>query len=326
MNIHDGDGLGGIKGLKVTNEIHEPYFSYSAHRIEDGDVCGICSELLYNDNKDSQHGLATVICSNTDCLETYHTTCLANEFLSQFGDPSDKHLHVLPVQGACTTCEQKLDWGLLIRNAFWRGSGVQEDTADLSATQQHQMVEDNDMANEIELVDFLDSESDLGQLSQKVKTSPVRKRTKSHDSADGATDASKVALIKSRNAPATSRQKKTKRQENADDEVVAISSKASRKMHLQVPQEAGTASAQRATDTGKQGFPPTRGGSVSRVFGSDGRLLDYIPDSEDDGEDVEIGGLLCDIRTSPKQFQSASLEYSLHSGIEVIDVSDQSTM
>ncbi|KAK9325763.1 hypothetical protein V1517DRAFT_313403 [Lipomyces orientalis] len=325
INIHDGDGLGGIKGLKVVNEIYEPYFSYSAHRIEDGDVCGICSELLYDDMKDGHHGLATVICSNIDCLETYHTTCLANEFLSQSGDPSDKHLHVLPVQGACTTCEQKLDWGLLIRNAFWRGSGVQEETAGLSATQQHQMVEDNDMANEIELVDNLDSESDLGQLRQDVKTSPARKRTRPHDSADGALDASKVASIKSRNAPTTSREKKTKGQDNANDEVVAISSKTCRKI-VQIPKEAGTASAQPAIEAGNQGFPPTKDVLVSTVFGSDGRLLDYIPDSEDDCEDSEIDSLLCDLNTSPKPFQPASLKYTLNSDIEVIDVSDRSTL
>ncbi|KAK9333936.1 hypothetical protein V1520DRAFT_331010 [Lipomyces starkeyi] len=319
INIHDGDGLGGIKGLKITTEMYEPYFSYSAHRIENGDVCGICSELLGNEN--DYNGLATVICSNTDCLETYHTTCLANEFLCQASDPSDKQIHVLPVQGSCTTCEHLLDWGLLIRNSFWRGLGNKDASVEISLTQQHQMVEDNDKVTETGLSELSNVESDVGILSQKSKTSPVR----SQNSADAALhkDAANAASRKSRKATATGQMRKRKH-ETVDDEIVLADSPVDKRQIAQISKETKKDSTKLARDAHKQGLPTKKDG-VFRVFGSKGRLLEYIPDSEDDSEEFEIEDLLSDDKDLPKRHQPAA-RLPLYSRIEVVDISDQSTM
>ncbi|KAK9433526.1 hypothetical protein V1505DRAFT_397734 [Lipomyces doorenjongii] len=293
INIHDGDGLGGIKGLKVTTEKYEPYFSYSAHRIENGDVCGICSELLGTEN--DYNALATVICSNTDCLETYHTACLANEFLCQASDPSDKQIHVLPVQGSCTTCEHLLDWGLLIQNSFWRGSGTKDASAEIILTQQHQMVEDNDTVTEIELSELSDAESDVGILSQKLKTSPVR----SQNSANAALhmDAGNAASRKSRKATATG-QKRKKKQETVDHEI----------KDSKISKETKKESTKLASDAHK-GLPAKKDSSLFRVFGSKGHLLEYIPDSEEDSEELEIEDLVSDDKDLPNRPHPAARVY-----------------
>ncbi|KAK9376251.1 uncharacterized protein V1513DRAFT_474935 [Lipomyces chichibuensis] len=297
-------------------EIYEPYFSYSAHRIENGDVCGICCELLGKEN--DYNGLATVICSNTDCLETYHTTCLANAFLCQSSDSSDKQIHVLPVQGSCTTCEHLLDWGLLIRNAFWRGLGTKVTNAEIGLTQQHQMVEDNDKVTEIEPSESSDTDSDVGILSQKSKTLPVR----SQNSVDAALhmDAANAASRQSRTATATKRKRK---HATLDDEVVA-DSPADKKKTSQISKETKK-STKLASDACKHGLPAKTDGPVFRVFGSKGHLLEYIPDSEDDSEgfEIEVEDLVSDDKDLPKQHQPAA-RFPLYSSIEVVDISDQS--
>ncbi|KAK9388257.1 hypothetical protein V1515DRAFT_598255 [Lipomyces mesembrius] len=315
INIHDGDGLGGIKGLKITTEMYEPYFSYSAHRIENGDVCGICSELLGNEN--DYNGLATVICSNTDCLETYHTTCLANEFLCQTSDPSDTQIHVLPVQGSCTTCEHLLDWGLLIRNSFWRGFGTKDASAEISLTQHHH----NDTVTEIELSELSDAGSDVGILSQKSKASPVR----SQNSADSALhmDEGNTASRKSRKATATG-QKRKKKQETVDDEIVADSTADKRKI-AKISKETKKELTKLASDAHKQGLPAKKDSSLFRVFGSKSHLLEYIPDSEDDSEEFEIEDLVSDDKDLPKRPQPAA-RVPLYGSIDVVDISDQSSV
>ncbi|KAK9237860.1 hypothetical protein V1525DRAFT_402684 [Lipomyces kononenkoae] len=299
-NVHEGDGLGGIKGLKITNEMYEPYFSYSAHRIESGDICGICSEDLGNES-------ATVICSNVDCLETYHTACLAKEFLSQASDRSDSNIHVLPVQGSCMTCEQMLDWGLLIRNSYWR-VGAKDTSGELSLTQQHQMVQDNDNVSDIELSELSDAGSDNGLPSSKLKASATRACKKSHNPTELAPhrDASKTTSRKSRKAASTGQNSKSKRE--MDRERASVHEKSSTKL----------------ASTDKQDLLPKRDDSLIRGMGS-GHLLEYIPDSEDGSDEFEIEEVLSDHLRSPKPRQPAA-RYPQYSNCEVFDVSDPSTV
>ncbi|KAK9365734.1 hypothetical protein V1509DRAFT_632331 [Lipomyces kononenkoae] len=303
-NVHEGDGLGGIKGLKITNDMYEPYFSYSAHRIESGDVCGICSEDLGN-----EQGLSTVICSNTDCLETYHTTCLAKEFLSQTFDPSASNIHVLPVQGSCTTCEQLLDWGLLIRNSHWR-VGATDTSGDLSLSQQHQMVQDNDnVVSDTELSELSDTGSNNGLPSSKLKNSPTRTSKKSHPASEavlpgGVFKTTSRERIKETATGQSSKLRRAKNRENASAHTKGI----------QKPR----------TKVAKEQDPGPKGLSLIRGMGS-GRLLDYIPDSEDESDEFEIQQVHSDDQRSPKLTQQAA-NYPLYSSIEVVDVSDQSTV
>ncbi|KAK7208180.1 hypothetical protein BZA70DRAFT_39270 [Myxozyma melibiosi] len=119
-NVHEGDGLGGVRGLRISNEIYNPYFDAST-KTSHPSLCGICSEPIPETTDPSNH-LQYLVCSSTSCLQTYHTTCLAEAFLTASPSAGDES-HVLPTSGKCASCDSVLNWGLLMRNAYWRADG-----------------------------------------------------------------------------------------------------------------------------------------------------------------------------------------------------------
>ncbi|KAK9458253.1 hypothetical protein V1511DRAFT_492145 [Dipodascopsis uninucleata] len=112
LSNYDGDGLKGIKGLKVSYEHYETYFTKTRERTAQPMHCRICSTIIER----ASH-LDYVVCPNLHCLEVYHTSCLATDFLKHEGSDN---IHVLPTEGSCTSCNTTIKWDLLIRNAFWR--------------------------------------------------------------------------------------------------------------------------------------------------------------------------------------------------------------
>ncbi|KAK9379537.1 uncharacterized protein V2V93DRAFT_51016 [Kockiozyma suomiensis] len=173
LNIHQGDGLGGIKGLKISNELHQPYFSQSAHSFHSHSTCGVCSESVSDLKQDSDH-LEYLVCSNTGCLQVYHTTCLAESFLSS--SKLTENEYALPTTGKCVTCDETLGWGLLMRNAFWRASG---ENTEISMIQQRMMLEDDDrLLSGSEEEKELNSEGErAAAFEEKMKKSNKKCRT-----------------------------------------------------------------------------------------------------------------------------------------------------
>ncbi|KAK9467829.1 hypothetical protein V1512DRAFT_274958 [Lipomyces arxii] len=177
LNIHEGDGLGGIKGLQITNEIFEPYFSKSAVWLASHTTCAVCEKSVSVKEADS---FETLICSNSSCLGVYHATCLAESFLESDGEGASECDLVLPTQGSCKLCHETLNWGLLIRNASWRASGAKAVTATISSTQQQQMLDENDSAHEFDLSDSASSDSSTSSAKKRRS----RRKGKSLDSSD----------------------------------------------------------------------------------------------------------------------------------------------
>ncbi|KAK9447725.1 uncharacterized protein V1518DRAFT_420243 [Limtongia smithiae] len=185
VHIHEGDGFGGIQGLRITNDTYDPYFSLSSQYKDDLSCsCGVCAQHTKVDDSVESSELDILVCSNANCLQVYHTICLAKEFLAK-----DTEQHALPVVGKCLQCHDTLNWGLLIRNAFWRDSNQ---SLGLSANQQRAMIEENDdvsvlsddsessHGNETDASEDNTKHKRVGKSPKKVagKPSPARKRAK----------------------------------------------------------------------------------------------------------------------------------------------------
>ncbi|KAK9476505.1 hypothetical protein V1514DRAFT_344619 [Lipomyces japonicus] len=123
--IHEGDGLGGIKGLDVSSNPNLPYFNSTNKIITEETTCQACKKSVLDDKQSKlQHAqLRAMVCSNTSCLAVYHTFCLASALLRQKAD-QDTSRHVIPTHGSCPSCNEPLCWDLLVRNSFWRAAGA----------------------------------------------------------------------------------------------------------------------------------------------------------------------------------------------------------
>ncbi|KAK9460285.1 uncharacterized protein V1516DRAFT_676213 [Lipomyces oligophaga] len=152
VHVHEGDGKGGIKGLKIGNDIYQPYFDKALSKATRNSACKICHE--------STSESEMLVCSNIDCLEVYHNSCLATEFLKQENQQREESFsHVLPVKGTCISCRHDVEWALMVRNLSWRL------TRNMSC-------EENDADDEIK------SSPPSSQTTTPVTAKPKSKRTK----------------------------------------------------------------------------------------------------------------------------------------------------
>lgn len=63
-------------------------------------MCPICMDIVIRNEK--------MLCINKRCEQVFHITCLAEHFSAEGS--------LLPVEGNCPNCEEKMLWGDLVRN------------------------------------------------------------------------------------------------------------------------------------------------------------------------------------------------------------------
>lgn len=119
----------GIHTLPITYASHKSYLEKSKSVIDfelEGS-CAVCTEFL-----DHNDGIYTV-CPQPSCGSVAHLSCLSSHFLKHertnqgiHGEDDDLILSIVPIEGHCPGCDEKLKWVDIVKEVTLRMRGQKE--------------------------------------------------------------------------------------------------------------------------------------------------------------------------------------------------------
>lgn len=114
----EGAAVGGIHQLPVDYTKLEEYLEKSAFVLEDAEDlrCAVC-KMPGNPNTQQ-----IVVCPRASCRGTSHLLCLSAKFLETTEDAGT----FVPTQGACPTCEEVVQWPLMMQELCLRNRADKE--------------------------------------------------------------------------------------------------------------------------------------------------------------------------------------------------------
>ncbi|KAK9472037.1 uncharacterized protein V1510DRAFT_366550 [Dipodascopsis tothii] len=104
VNVHVGDGCGGLRGLDTSTAPYAEYFGRAAAVDLATARCGICGGAV---------GPRALVCPGVGCGSVAHLTCLARVFVRED--------ELLPTRGQCPSCRTDQPWDLMVRELLQRG-------------------------------------------------------------------------------------------------------------------------------------------------------------------------------------------------------------
>jgi structure-specific endonuclease subunit SLX1 len=131
--ILDGDNLATVPEAKQINELEpagcinnlsvdytrlEDYLEKSMFMLEDPEhlQCTVCEGSV------SPSAEQIVVCPHSDCRGTSHLLCLSTKILESASEPD----LLVPAQGTCPSCEQVVQWPMMMRELSFRNRGEKD--------------------------------------------------------------------------------------------------------------------------------------------------------------------------------------------------------